>query len=117
MGGLYSVRGYRQDALLTDNGIFASAEVRLPILRVESVKGVLQVGPFVDCGIGWNDADNPVPTPDPNTLVGVGLGWRWQMGDNFTARFDWGIPLTDVEGGDRTWQENGFYFSINYSPF
>jgi len=117
LGGLYSVRGYRQDALVTDNGIFASAEVRLPILRVESVEGVLQVGPFLDCGIGWNDADNPVPTPDPNTLVGVGLGLQWQMGNNFTARFDWGIPLTDVEDGDRTWQENGFYFSINYSPF
>nr|MDJ0572214.1 ShlB/FhaC/HecB family hemolysin secretion/activation protein [Pleurocapsa sp. MO_192.B19] len=115
LGGLSSVRGYRQDALLTDNGFFASAEVRLPILRVESVKGVLQVAPFVDFGIGWNSSDNP--DPDPNSLVGVGLGLQWQMEDNFNARFDWGIPLTDVEDRDRTLQEDGLYFSINYSPF
>lgn len=63
LGGLYSVRGYRQDLLLTDNGVFASAEVRLPILRVDSVKGVLQVAPFVDFGVGWNDVGNPIPTP------------------------------------------------------
>jgi hemolysin activation/secretion protein len=117
LGGLSSVRGYRQDALLTDNGVLASAEVRLPILRVESVKGLLQVVPFVDLGIGWNDTDNPISTPKPNTLVGVGLGWQWQMGDNFTARFDWGIPLTDLEDGDRTLQEQGLYFTVNYSFF
>ncbi len=39
LGGLYSVRGYRQDLFLTDNGVFASAEVRFPVLRVDSVDG------------------------------------------------------------------------------
>ena len=115
LGGWQSVRGYRQDALLTDNGVFASAEVRLPILRVEKLEGVLQVVPFVDFGIGWNSSDNP--DPDPNSLVGVGLGLQWQMGDKLTARFDWGIPLIDIEDSDRTLQEQGLYFSINYSPF
>lgn len=115
LGGLRSVRGYRQDALLTDNALFASAEVRLPIWRVESVKGVLQVVPFVDFGIGWNSSDNP--DLDTNSLVGVGLGLQCQVGNNFTARFDWGIPLTDVEDRDRTLQEDGLYFSVNYSPF
>ncbi|MGH2415299.1 MAG: ShlB/FhaC/HecB family hemolysin secretion/activation protein, partial [Microcystaceae cyanobacterium] len=117
LGGLYSVRGYRQDVLLTDNGFFASAEMRLPILRVESVEGVLQVVPFVDFGVGWNSFDNPIPTPEPNTLIGVGLGLQWQMGDKFTARFDWGIPLTDIDSGGSTLQEQGLYFSVNYSPF
>lgn len=117
LGGWQSVRGYRQDALLTDDGFFISAEVPLPILRIEKVEGVLQVVPFVDFGIGWNSADNPNPDPDPNSLVGVGLGLQWQMGDNFDARFDWGIPLTDVEDSDRTLQEQGLYFSINYSLF
>ena len=100
---------------MTDNGFFISAEVPLPILRIEKVEGVLQVVPFVDFGIGWNSSDNP--DPDPNSLVGVGLGLQWQMGDNFDARFDWGIPLTDVEDSDRTLQEQGLYFSVNYSPF
>lgn len=34
LGGFQNVRGYRQDLLLSDNGAFASAEVRLPILRL-----------------------------------------------------------------------------------
>lgn len=114
LGGLRSVRGYRQDVLLTDNGFFAAAEVRLPILRIESVEGVLQVVPFIDFGIGWNSSARPDPAP--NSLVGIGLGLQWQMGDRFSARLDYGIPLTDIEDRDRTLQEDGFYFSVNYNP-
>jgi hemolysin activation/secretion protein len=115
LGGLQSVRGYRQDQLLTDNGLFALAEVRLPILRAEKVDGVLQVVPFIDFGVGWNSSGNS--NPDQNSLVGIGLGLQWQMGDYLTARLDYGIPLTDADSGDRTWQENGWYFSVFYSPF
>ncbi len=115
LGGQQSVRGYRQDALLTDNGISASAELRLPILRVKKVKGVLQLVPFVDVGMGWNNSGNP--DVKQNTLAGVGLGLQWQMGDWLTARFDWGIPLTTLDAGKKSLQEQGIYFSINYSPF
>ena len=115
LGGRQSVRGYRQDALLIDNGLFISTEVRLPILRVEEVDGVLQVVPFADFGVGWNSSENP--DPDTNSLVGVGLGLQWQMSDNFNARLDWGIPLIEIEDSDRTLQEDGFYFSVDYSPF
>lgn len=115
LGGQQSVRGYRQDALLTDNGVSASAEVRFPILRVKSIKGLLQIAPFVDFGLGWNSGANP--DPSPNTLVGVGVGLQWQMGDRLNARFDWGIPLVDIRSDKKSLQEQGLYFSINYSPF
>ena len=115
IGGLSSVRGYRQDALLTDNGFFTSAEVRLPILRVDKIQGLLQVAPFIDFGIGWNGGRDP--DPEENTLIGLGVGLQWQMGDRFSARIDYGIPLTDLEDRDRTLQEDGIYFSVNYSPF
>ena len=115
IGGLQSVRGYRQDLLLTDNGLFTSAEVRLPVLRVEEVEGVLQIVPFIDYGKGWNSSERN--NPDPQNLLSVGLGLQWQMRDGLNARFDWGIPLTDVISRDRTLQEQGFYFSINYSLF
>ena len=115
LGGPLSVRGYRQDLFLIDNGFVAAAEVRFPILRVEDVKGLLQIVPFVDFGIGWNSSG--YANPDPNTLIGVGLGLQWQMGKKFTARADYGFPLTDVVMRDRTLQEQGFYFTVNYSPF
>jgi hemolysin activation/secretion protein len=114
LGGQTSVRGYRQDQLLTDNGLLVSAEVRLPILRSRSLDGLLQIIPFLDVGTGWNADD---PDPDPSTLVSVGLGLQWQMANTLTARIDWGIPLVDVKQEGNTWQDNGVYFSIVYSPF
>lgn len=115
LGGLGSIRGYRQDVLLTDNGAFASAEWRVPVLKVDKIEGVLQVAPFIDAGVAWNSSDRP--DPDPNTAIGVGLGLQWQMADKLRARIDWGFPLIDVDSRDRTWQENGFYFSIDFKPF
>ena len=49
--------------------------------------------------------------------MGTGIGLQWQIGDNFTARFDWVIPLVDVDSRDKTLQEQGVYFTINYSIF
>jgi hemolysin activation/secretion protein len=118
LGGQQSVRGYRQDALLTDNGFFASAEVRLPILRVKKVKGVLQVVPFIDFGVGWDSTGRETTQElEQNTLIGVGVGLQWQMWDRLTARFDWGIPLNTLENSQKSLQEQGLYFSINYSLF
>jgi hemolysin activation/secretion protein len=119
LGGFDSVRGYRQDQLLGDNGVFASAEVRVPIVRVPQWEAILQLTPFVDVGTLWNsDEDNGErPELDPNSLASLGLGLRWQLGNSLTARFDWGIPLIDVDAGDKTLQEQGLYFSVIYSPF
>lgn len=120
LGGQESVRGYRQDALLADNGVFASAEFRLPIYRAPEQQLVLQLTPFVDFGTIWNESgrsiENPSPT-DSNTLASVGLGLRFQLGSRLTARFDWGIPLIDISQRERTLQEKGLYFSIQYNPF
>ena len=115
VGGIQSVRGYRQDALLTDNGFFTSTEVRFGVYQTPSRESSLSVVPFFDFGVGWNDnSDN---NPEDNTLIGLGLGLQWQTGDRFNARLDYGIPLTDVENNDNTLQEEGIYFSVNYSPF
>lgn len=112
LGGQLSVRGYRQDYLLTDSGVFASAEVRLPVLRVPSIDGLLQVAPFVDFGTGWNAQK---PQPLDQTLASIGLGLLWQQSDYLTTRLDFGLPLISVEDRDRTWQENGIYFSVVFS--
>ncbi|MEH2191248.1 MAG: ShlB/FhaC/HecB family hemolysin secretion/activation protein [Nostoc sp.] len=115
LGGQDSVRGYRQDYLLTDNGTFVSAEVQVPILRLPQIDSTLQVVPFVDFGVGWNSSDRE--NPNPNTLAAVGLGLRWSQGDRFTVRLDWGIPLISVDSNERTLQEKGLYFSLLYNPF
>lgn len=116
VGGQETVRGYRQDLLLSDSGFLASAEFRLPILRAREVSGVLQLTPFIDFGTAFNNSGRP--NPDPNTLASIGLGLRWQQSNRLTARFDWGLPLVDVNSRDRTLQERGFNFSLIYTqPF
>jgi hemolysin activation/secretion protein len=115
LGGPETVRGYRQDAMLADSGIFASAELRYPILRTGDKKGVLQVTPFVDVGNVWNSGGRVAL--EANTLLSAGLGLRWQYGDRWNARGGWGIPLIGIKSGDRSWQERGLYFSVEFKPF
>jgi hemolysin activation/secretion protein len=115
LGGQRTVRGYRQDLLLTDNAFSSSVEFRYPILRLPDSRGVLQITPFLDYGTGWNRSGNG--KVDPSNLASVGLGLLWQS-ERLTARFDWGIPLLDVRSRNNNLQENGLYFSLLYSqPF
>lgn len=118
LGGIESVRGYRQDLLLADNGIFASAEVQVPVLRIPKINGMLQLIPFTDFGVVWNNSvSTTANTNSPNTLASIGLGLRWSQDVNFTARIDYGIPLVSVDQPDQTWQENGLYFYFQYNNF
>ncbi|NJP12096.1 MAG: ShlB/FhaC/HecB family hemolysin secretion/activation protein [Leptolyngbyaceae cyanobacterium RU_5_1] len=118
IGGAGSVRGYRQDTLQTDNGLFASMELRVPIRRFDREEGLLQVIPFLDYGTGWNNDGRA--NPKPNSLLSAGLGVQLQFGhvDNgwgqLRARLDWGVPLTAIASRGKTWQENGLTFSLQW---
>lgn len=115
LGGFRSVRGYRQDVSLTDNGFFVSAELQIPVARF-STDNLLKVVPFIDYGSGWNHSESN--TPQSNRLLGAGLGLQLQLGSRFTGRLEYGIPLLEVTDQDsKTWQEKGIYFSILYNPF
>ncbi|MEG4074500.1 ShlB/FhaC/HecB family hemolysin secretion/activation protein [Microcoleus sp. Pol14C2] len=111
IGGGNSVRGYRQDILLADNGISASAELRFPIFgRSDRGLGVLQITPFVDAGTVWNSSGRD--SLERQLLLSVGTGLRWELGDSMSANFYWGIPLVDVNSRGTTWQEKGLHFSV-----
>jgi hemolysin activation/secretion protein len=111
LGGVDTVRGYRQNQLVTDNGILGSIEVRFPLT---SNPNQLQLTPFFDIATGWN---NQAPNPEKSTLVSLGLGLRWLVTSNLNLRLDYGIPLISVDNQGDSLQENGFYFSLNYQPY
>ncbi len=115
LGGLGSVKGYRQNTLLTDNGVFASMELRWPVLRIPDEKIVVQVVPFTDFGYGWNTGRIP-PLP-VETLASVGIGLQFQYGNRVTARLDYAERLGRVpyvEGN--TWQDKGWLFTLTVTP-
>lgn len=115
LGGIDSVRGYRQDALLGDSGVLASAEVRVPFYRWSDNQSSLSAVPFVDFGTTWSNRDEERQEED--TVFSLGLGLRLDILDTLNARLDYGIPLIDVEDNDDTLQEQGVYFSVEFLPF
>ncbi len=114
IGGGQSVRGFRQNARLGDNGIRFSVEDRITVARDEAGETVLQLAPFVDAGLVWNDGRNPDRTPNQNFLAGVGLGVLWQPLPDVDVRLDGAIPLVNLDDRGENAQDYGFYFSVNY---
>lgn len=120
IGGRFSVRGYRENQLVRDNGLITSLESRLPLVRNAPWAEYVQVVPFVDFGWGWN---RKVDTPDPTTLLSIGLGLRWgatwRVGVPLRTQAEvfWGYKLKDVrtEGGNL--QDKGLHLQFVVSAF
>ena len=72
LGGIGNVKGYRQNSLLTDHGIFAEMELRFPVYRLPENHLVVQLVPFLNYGQGWNSGE--LSAPPINELGSVGIG-------------------------------------------
>jgi hemolysin activation/secretion protein len=99
LGGAHSVRGYRENLLVRDNGTAGSVEIRIPVLRNRPGIDLLQLAPFFDAGTGWAEH---APTVDPKYLLGIGIGLRWAIAPNIDAQLYYGYKIKDVTtpGGD-----------------
>jgi hemolysin activation/secretion protein len=116
IGGRYSVRGYRENQIVSDQAVIGSIEARIPLVRDKAWAEYLQVAPFFDFGL----ADNVKwPSPEPDDISSVGLGLRW--GVLFPAPFDlradaeiyWGHQLSEVKThSDEGLQDDGIHFQI-----
>ena len=112
MGGVGSVRGYRSNLAVADNGIMGTIEVRLPIFRGNW--GKLSLAPFLDTGTVWN---NDRETTGSNTFASVGLGLQIQLANSVEARIDFGLPLVEATGYGATNTEDNWSFSLIVKPF
>jgi hemolysin activation/secretion protein len=116
IGGRYSVRGYRENFLVRDEGIIASLEARIPVIQNKLLADYIQVCPFYDYGRGDNKR---MPTPDPQEISSVGVGLRWaaSLTKSFfnlktESEIYWGYPFTDVRWSHQNLQDNGIHFQI-----
>jgi len=115
LGGIDTVRGYRQFLTVTDDAFFASGELRIPVgtlrlpyLADTAEAGTVQIVPFYDFGEGWN-VDRP--TPAPSDISGVGAGVRWLVGSGVTAEVYYGKALRHVSAGTAL-EDRGLYFRL-----
>lgn len=110
-GGIDTVRGYRQNQLVTDNAILGSFEIRVP---VTSSPNILQLRPFFDIGTTWNNRES---NPSPSTIASLGLGLSLAVGSNLNLSLDYGIPLIAVHNQGHSLQNDGLYFAVQYQHF
>ena len=112
VGGHLSVRGYRENQIVRDEGVVASAELRVPLRFAPEVVGSFQLAPFVDFGHATN-RKNPTPTPENLTSLGVGL--LWERGP-FEASLYYGYGFENVDtSGDL--QDTGVQFRFGVRVF
>ncbi len=116
LGGRFSVRGYRENTLIRDNGFLVSVESRFPLLRYASGEPLLQFAQFVDVGRTWQAKGK---TDDPQTLASVGLGLRWTVLPKDRARFElyWGVPLNHVPHPAGNLQDHGIHLQAVVQVF
>ncbi len=113
IGGGQSVRGYRQNARLADNGFRVSIEDRITVQRDVTDNLTLQLIPFLDLGMVWNQPDNPNSLREQNFLASVGLGLSLEL-EGLQMRFDYALPLVRLDDRGNNAQERGFNFNINF---
>ncbi|MEM9150379.1 MAG: ShlB/FhaC/HecB family hemolysin secretion/activation protein [Cyanobacteria bacterium P01_F01_bin.3] len=111
IGGPSSVRGYSQNARFGDNGFRASVEDRVTVQRNEDGSPALQLAPYIDTAMIWNQGDE---TSDQRFLLGTGVGLIANVVEDLQARFDVALPLVKLnESGDSP-QDIFIYFSMDY---
>ena len=111
IGGPQSVRGYRQNARLGENGFRLSVEDRITLIKNQRDTPLLQIAPFADLGVVWGDSTEDT---EDNFLAGIGLGLIAEPISGLSLRLDYAPPLVNLDDTGDNVQEDGFYFRIGY---
>ncbi len=126
LGGMSSVRGYRENQLLRDNGVFASLELRIPLLRNKAKNPIITIAPFFDYGFGWNTVAFVGATPADDliadqrqNLASAGVGLLLSPWKYFNAQIYWGYGFnrTLIVKDGQNLQDYGLHFSISAVAF
>lgn len=123
VGGRYSVRGYRENQMVRDNGLISSLECRIPLAGNKLWAESLQLAPFADFGRAWNEG-LPVPSSEEFKSIGsVGIGIRWAVALvrpwplRPEVELYWGYPFRDIEAARWDLQDEGIHLQVSLTAF
>lgn len=110
VGGVGTVRGYRENQLVRDEGYTLSLEFQYPIYDNPSEHHRLTLIPFMDYGEAWNHGY------DADTLHSVGLGFNWRFKPvSLDVYYGYAIDRPRPEGHGNI-QDDGLHFQMSLNP-
>lgn len=121
VGGINSVRGYRDSLFLVDRAVIGTLELA-KTFDLSADKGgsggfrwgAFSVSVFAD-GAAFKNAEKP--QPEERWLGSVGASLAWIPSDAFEASVTYGHALNDVPGPEnRTLQDRGIHFRLIVHP-
>ncbi|MEE9345626.1 MAG: ShlB/FhaC/HecB family hemolysin secretion/activation protein [Methylococcales bacterium] len=111
LGGANSIRGYRENELVRDQGFALSLEFRYPLLSGTDFPGSLTVIPFMDYGGSWDVSKSK----DIEYLHSVGLGFVWTPINQVTAELFYAHDLNTARSKpEYDLQDDGVHFRLSY---
>jgi hemolysin activation/secretion protein len=119
VGGVYTVRGYRENYYVRDNGFNSSLEFHYPLFGgQQAAKHSLFLVPFMDYGGAWNNPTLSDLNPDKNYLHSVGLGFNWHYSHvNTEFYYAHDIAGHKPPAGGSNIQDDGIHFKVSFLAF
>jgi hemolysin activation/secretion protein len=111
IGGASTVRGYRENRLVRDNGWVGSLELRVPLWRRPNAEPLFELVPFFDVGRSWNRGR---ATPGVATLSSAGVGLLFRIRANLYGQIYYAHGFRDLPdaASRRALQDRGVHFRI-----
>ena len=119
LGGVYTVRGYRENTYVRDNAFNTSIEFRYPIWGDPGGADYLFIVPFMDYGGAWNNPTLADSNTSKNYLHSVGIGLNAKF-DRVSGEFYWAHAIAKVPGQsqrDHSIQDDGIHFRVVINAF
>jgi hemolysin activation/secretion protein len=109
LGGVETVRGYRENEVVRDDGANGQVELHLPLVA-HGGREWLALVPFVDTGYGW-DVHGIGP---PEFLSSAGMGIVLTPTDQIDTRLYYGRAFQHFSEPSYDVQDSGIHFSLTW---
>jgi len=113
LGGVNSVRGFRENQLLRDQGGFVNVDADASVWNDAERQQSLRLGGYVDEGVGWNQGGEHLRIGS----IGAALRARWRRlrADLYVAVHRWRSDAVPRTSG--ALQDHGVHLQITWSVF